>query len=124
MDELYRGHRIRVIVELSPEADCWVPTADISWDDHGNHTHQRLTGPSGFFAIMEEAHVYAAEMARAWIDSQVKERFALSEKSSTPLPPAAEFANQPKHRKEVPRNRRKKRKSAMPDRPTLTTKAI
>jgi len=35
MNQFYRGHDIRVIVELNPDAEFWIPTADISWNDRG-----------------------------------------------------------------------------------------
>jgi len=119
MDEFYLGHRIRVIVELNPNADCWIPTADVSWDERGKQAHQRLTGLNGFFAIMDEAHTYAIEMAKTWIDAQVKERFTMGDKSSAPLRATVQFANQIEGRKKAQRNQTK-RKSVMLKQATVT----
>jgi hypothetical protein len=49
-------------------ADCWIPKVDVSWEEQGARRHQLLTGPSDIFKIIDEAEVYAAEMAKAWID--------------------------------------------------------
>jgi len=70
MNEFYQGWKIKVIAELDLDADCWIPTADIAWEENGRQNHQRLTGPSGYFKIIDEAQMYAIEMAKSWIDSQ------------------------------------------------------
>jgi hypothetical protein len=32
--------------------------------------HQLLTGPIGYFKIIDEAEIYAVEMAKTWIDAE------------------------------------------------------
>ena len=71
MDELYQSHHIRVMTELNPDADCWIPKAEVSWDEDGEQRHQVLTGPNDFFKIIDEAIQYAVEIAKYWIDSLV-----------------------------------------------------
>lgn len=83
MSEFYQGRSIKVFAELDLDADCWTPTADISWEEHGKQNHQRLTGLSGFFKVIDEAQTYAVEMAKAWIDAQVTKRYSSLIESST-----------------------------------------
>jgi len=33
------------------DADCWIPKADVSWDDHGIARHQLITGLNDYFKI-------------------------------------------------------------------------
>jgi hypothetical protein len=47
----------------------------------GKQFHQRLAGPSGFFVVVEEALTYAIEMARTWIDAQIKSSRRINETS-------------------------------------------
>jgi hypothetical protein len=85
MSEFYQGRTIRVFAELDLDADCWTPTADVSWEEDGKQNHQRLTGLRGFFKVIDEAQTDAIEMAKAWIDAQVRERYSsLSENSTRP----------------------------------------
>jgi hypothetical protein len=81
MNEYYLRYHIRANAELNLAADFWIPTVDISWDMHGKQFHQRLTGPSGFFVVIEEALTYAIEMARTWIDAQIKSSRRINETS-------------------------------------------
>ena len=83
MSEFYQGRRISVVAELDLDADCWIPTADVSWEEHGKQNHQRLTGLSGFFKVIDEAQSYAIEMAKAWIDGQVAKRYSSVIENST-----------------------------------------
>jgi hypothetical protein len=69
MEQLYHSHQIRVVTELSPRADCWIPKAEISWEEHGERRFQVLTGPAGFFDIIDEAVLYAVESAKDWVDT-------------------------------------------------------
>lgn len=73
MDEIYKLRRIHTFPRLSPDAACWIPQADISWDEQGSRCHQRLTGPPDRFTIIDQAEAYALEMAIAWIDAQFTE---------------------------------------------------
>jgi hypothetical protein len=50
------------------DADCWIPKADVSWDEHGMPRHQLITGLSDYFKIIDEAETNAVEIAKAWID--------------------------------------------------------
>jgi hypothetical protein len=36
----------------------------------GGNIHQLLTGPIGYFKIIDEAEIYAVEMAKTWIDAE------------------------------------------------------
>jgi len=69
MYEVYRRRHIHAVAELNLDADCWIPTADVSWYEHDKQHHRRLTGPNDCFKIIDEAQIYAFEMAKAWIDS-------------------------------------------------------
>jgi hypothetical protein len=51
--------------------DCWIPQADVSWDEQGKERRQLLAGPSDRFKIIDQAEIYAVEMAMAWIDAEV-----------------------------------------------------
>jgi hypothetical protein len=68
MELVYRSCRVRTIPELNVDADCWIPKADVSWEEQGALRHQLLTGRSDVFKIIDEAEIYALEMAKAWID--------------------------------------------------------
>ena len=68
MELVYRSCRVRTIAELNVDADCWIPKADVSWEEQGALRHQLLTGRSDIFKIIDEAEIYALEMAKAWID--------------------------------------------------------
>jgi hypothetical protein len=70
MDEVYKSCRIHTAPQLNIATDCWVPTADISWDEKGREHHQRLAGPADRFKIIDQAESYALEMAKAWIDAE------------------------------------------------------
>ena len=74
MSELYQGRKINVVAELDLDADCWIPRADVVWEENGRQNHQHLTGPNGFFKIIDEAQIYAIEMAKSWIDAQFIDR--------------------------------------------------
>ncbi len=73
MDLIYKSHHIRSAPELNLEMDCWVPNADVSWNRGGSEFHQLLTGPVGYFKIIDEAEMYAVEMAKTWIDTESAE---------------------------------------------------
>jgi hypothetical protein len=68
MELIYRSCHVLTIPELNLDADCWIPKVDVSWEEQGAARHQLLTGPSDIFKIIDEAEVYAAEIAKAWID--------------------------------------------------------
>jgi len=65
---IYRSCHLLTITELNLDADCWIPKVDVSWEEQGAPRHQLLTGTSDIFKIIDEAEVYAAEMAKVWID--------------------------------------------------------
>ena len=83
MDLIYRSRQIHSLPELSLETDCWVPTAHVSWEQGGTKFHQLLRGPVGYFKIIDEAEVYALEMAKTWIDAECTDDAAFK-KSSEP----------------------------------------
>lgn len=68
MELMYRSCYVLTEPELNLDADCWIPKADVFWEEQGAPRHQLLTGPSDIFKIIDEADVYAIEMAKAWID--------------------------------------------------------
>lgn len=71
MDRLYKSRRIHTTPQLNLEADCWVPHADVSWDEQGTKYRQILAGPPDLFKIIDHAEAYALEMAMAWIDAEL-----------------------------------------------------
>jgi len=73
MDEFYKFRRIHTSPQLSPDAACWIPQADVSWDEQGTNRHQLLAGPPDRFTIIDQAETYALEMAMAWIDAELME---------------------------------------------------
>lgn len=71
MEVIYRSCHVVTVPELNLDADCWIPRADVFWDEHGTRRHQVLTGLSDYFKIIDEAEVNALEIARAWIDAEL-----------------------------------------------------
>jgi len=71
MEELYKARRIYSMPQLNLDTDCWIPKADVSWDEHGKQQHQLIAGPTDLFKIIEEAEIYAVEMAKSWIDAEL-----------------------------------------------------
>jgi hypothetical protein len=74
MEEMYHSHHIRVMTELNLDTDCWIPKAEVSWDEDGKQRRQLLTGPNDFFKIIDDAIQYADEIAKDWIDSLVRKK--------------------------------------------------
>ena len=70
MDEVYKSRQIHTTPQLNPDTDCWIPQADISWEEWGTKHHQILGGPPDRFKIIDQAEIYALEMAKAWIDAE------------------------------------------------------
>jgi hypothetical protein len=68
MNQLYKARRIETLPQLSPNADCWIPQAVVSWDYRGLPQRHVLTGPADRFTLLDHADIYALEMAIAWID--------------------------------------------------------
>lgn len=60
--------------ETQLDSDCWVPEAEVLWKEDGERRHQRLKGPDDRFKIIDEAQFYAVEMAKSWIDDELKYR--------------------------------------------------
>jgi hypothetical protein len=73
MEVIYKSCHVVTVPELNPDADCWIPKADIFWDEYGMRHHQVLTGLSHYFKIIDEAEINALEIARAWIDAELTE---------------------------------------------------
>ena len=71
MEETYRSRRILTSPQLDQDTDCWIPQADVSWHEQGQVRRQLLAGPSDRFKIIDEAEIYAVEMAMAWIDAEL-----------------------------------------------------
>jgi hypothetical protein len=49
MEVIYRSCHVVAVPELNLDADCWIPKADIFWDERGTPRHQVLTGLSHYF---------------------------------------------------------------------------
>ncbi len=60
---------------LNLDTDCWIPYADVSWEEEGIKRIQLLSGPSDRFKLIDQAEVYAVEMAMAWIDAEMMGKF-------------------------------------------------
>jgi len=73
MELIYRSRHIHSLPELNLETDCWVPNVDVSWEQGGTKFHQLLTGPVGYFKIIDHAETYAVDMAKTWIDAEPTE---------------------------------------------------
>ena len=71
MDELYLSRYIRVLPHLSLATDCWVPRADVFWEENGKKCQHTLTGPHDRFKTIDEAVIHAIESAWRWINEQV-----------------------------------------------------
>jgi hypothetical protein len=71
MDELYLSRRIHVAPHLNLDTDCWIPKADVFWDENGRQFRHTLTGPGDRFKIIDDAVNYAMDSARRWINEQV-----------------------------------------------------
>jgi len=54
-----RSYRIHVLTKLNLDSDCWVPEAEILWEEYGTRRHQRLTGPDDRFKIIDQAEFHA-----------------------------------------------------------------
>jgi hypothetical protein len=70
MDEVYKSRQIHTSPQLNQDTDCWIPQADVSWDEQGTKQRQILGGPPDRFKIIDQAETYALEMAKAWIDAE------------------------------------------------------
>ena len=73
MEVIYKPRHIHSVPELSLETDSWIPNADVSWEGR-TKCHQLLTGPIGYFKIIDQAEIYAVEMAKTWIDANHAEQ--------------------------------------------------
>lgn len=71
MEEIYRDCRIRTMPRLNRETDCWIPCADVSWDEDGKEQTKQLAGPADRFKLIDQAEMYAVEMAMDWIDAEL-----------------------------------------------------
>ena len=70
MDAIYRSRHIHTMPQLNIDTDCWIPRADITWEEQGTQHHQPLVGPADRFKIIDQAEIFAVEMAKAWIDGE------------------------------------------------------
>jgi hypothetical protein len=73
MEQIYKFHRIQTLPRLNYDTDCWIPQADVSWDEQGQQQHRVLAGPPDRFKIIDHAELYALEMAMDWIDAETME---------------------------------------------------
>ena len=73
MEQIYKSRRIQTSPQLNCDNECWVPQADVSWHEEGQQHRQILAGPSDRFTIIDQAEIYALEMAMEWIDTEMVE---------------------------------------------------
>jgi len=73
MEQIYKSRRIQTSSQLNCDADCWIPQAEVSWDEQGRQRRQSLAGPSDRFKVIDQAETYALEMAMDWIDIEIME---------------------------------------------------
>jgi len=71
LEEIYKSRRIQTFPQLDHNTDCWIPQADVSWDEQGKERRHLLAGPSDRFKVIDQAEIYAVEMAMAWIDAEL-----------------------------------------------------
>jgi len=76
MDEFYKSYYIRTLVDLNLDSDCWVPKVEVIWEQQGAPLRKELVGPNDLFKVLDNAEIYAVEMARGWIDDEIKQRRA------------------------------------------------
>jgi hypothetical protein len=69
MELVYMTRRIHTSIELNSKLDCWVPKAKVTWNEYGKSHQHMLNGPNDRFKLLEDAEVYAVEMAQAWIEA-------------------------------------------------------
>ena len=62
MEVIYKSRHIHSVPELNLKTDSWIPNAHVSLEGR-TRCHQLLTGPIGYFKIIDEAEIYAVEMA-------------------------------------------------------------
>jgi hypothetical protein len=73
MEEVYFSYRIHTMPNLNLESDCWIPQAEVVWEEQGRERRKLLVGPHDRFKILEDAETHAIEMAMTWIDAQLIE---------------------------------------------------
>jgi len=71
MEVIYRSRHVVTVPKLNLDTDCWIPRAEIFWDEQGTRSRQVLTGLSDYYKIIDEAEIHALEIARAWIDAEL-----------------------------------------------------
>jgi hypothetical protein len=71
MKVTYRTYHVNTKPRLNLDADCWVPVADVSWDEQGNARHQLLAGVCDRFKSIDDAELEAFELAINWIEAQL-----------------------------------------------------
>ena len=49
MDEVYKSRQIHTSPQLNQDTDCWIPQADVSWDEQGTKHRQLPGGPPDRF---------------------------------------------------------------------------
>jgi hypothetical protein len=71
MDEFYKGYYIHTVLDLSLKTDCWVPKAEVVWEEWGVQRRRQLVGLDDVFKSLDDAEIYAVETARGWVDGQL-----------------------------------------------------
>jgi hypothetical protein len=71
VEVIYRFYHVVTMPKLNLDTDCWIPTADVCWDEQGRARHQLLTGIRDYFKTIDQAEVNAVEVAMAWIDAEL-----------------------------------------------------
>ena len=67
LEEIYKARHIRTMPRLN--------YADVGWEEEGIKRIQLLSGPADRFKVIDQAEVYAVEMAMAWIDAEMMGKF-------------------------------------------------
>lgn len=71
MKVTYRSYHVVTTARLDEDADCWVPLADVSWNEQGTPRDRLLSGVCDRFKSIDDADREAFELAMNWIDAQL-----------------------------------------------------
>jgi len=72
MDHVYRTYRIQTSGQPNAERSSWIPKALIFGSRRCGEHGQPLTGPDNVFKTEGAASHYALQMAKWWIDDEMR----------------------------------------------------
>jgi len=72
MDHVYRTYQIQTSGQPNPDRTCWIPKALIFGSRRSGEHGQPLTGPDNVFKTEGAAAHYALQMAKWWIDDEMR----------------------------------------------------